>query len=84
MINEAEGLLEFIDASPSPFHVVENIKKELNGYKELREGEDWELKAGKGYYVIRNSSSIIAFRLPQFVTGKGVKRTTLLRYYKSD
>ena len=73
MINEAEGLLEFIDASPSPFHVVGNIKKELNGYKELREGEDWELKAGKGYYVIRNSSSIIAFRLPQSLKAVDIK-----------
>lgn len=73
MINEAEGFLEFIDASPSPFHVVGNIKKELNGYKELREGEDWELKAGKGYYVIRNSSSIIAFRLPQSLKAEEIK-----------
>ena len=35
-------LLDFIDASPSCFHVVDNLKKELveNGYTELDE-EKW-------------------------------------------
>ena len=73
MINEAEGLLEFIDASPSSFHVIENIKKELNGYTELKEDEDWDLKAGKGYYVTRNSSSIIAFCLPKSLKAVDIK-----------
>lgn len=61
---DAESLIRFIDNSPSCYHVIDNIKKELRGYKELKENEDWELEPGKGYYVIRNSSSIIAFRIP--------------------
>lgn len=72
-MNEAKGLLEFIDASPSPFHVIENIKKELAGYTELKEDEDWDLKAGGGYYVPRNSSSLIAFRLPKSLRAGEIK-----------
>ena len=62
---DAESLIRFIDNSPSCYHVIDNIKEELRGYKELKENEDWELEPGKGYYVIRNSSSIIAFRIPE-------------------
>ena len=84
-MNEARELLDFIYASPSPFHAVENISKELEGcrdhaedkdhagYTELKEDEDWNLKAGKGYYVTRNSSSIIAFRMPKSLDVNEIK-----------
>lgn len=57
-------LLEFIDASPSCFHVIENVKKELKDHTELKENEEWDLKRGRGYYVVRNSSSLIFFFIP--------------------
>ena len=59
-------MLEFIDVSPTCFHVVENLKKELikNGYEELDEKKEWKLKKGK-YFVTRNDSSIISFRIPK-------------------
>jgi len=62
----AKELLHFIEDSPSVFHVVDNIKKKLNrlGFQELKEEEVWKPEAEKGYYVVRNDSSIIAFRLP--------------------
>lgn len=62
----AKEMLEFIEKSPSCFHAVANIKAILDehGFTELNEREDWVPEAGKGYYVIRNDSSIIAFRLP--------------------
>ncbi len=62
----AEGLLQFIEQSPSAYHVVENIKNMLleKGYVELSEKEAWTVKSSKGYFVIRNGSSIIAFRMP--------------------
>ncbi len=61
-----KGLLEFIRKSPSVYHVVDNVKKELEkqGFEELKENEDWQIKASKGYYVVRNDSSVIAFRMP--------------------
>ncbi len=62
----AEGLLSFIEQSPSAYHVVENIKNTLleKGFQELQENESWTVKPSKGYFVIRNGSSIIAFRMP--------------------
>ncbi len=60
-------LLDFIENSPSSFHVVENIARRLEeeGFCALKEQEDWILEEGKAYYVERNASSIIAFRLPR-------------------
>ena len=63
-IDISEKLLEFIDASPSCYHAVAGIKDMLPDYTELREAEEWTLRPGQGYYVVRNSSSIIAFRIP--------------------
>ena len=63
----ARELLQFIDNSPSVYHVAENIKNALTeqGFAELKEKDDWQIDAGKGYFVIRNDSSVIAFRMPQ-------------------
>ena len=62
-----EQLLDFIEKSPSPFHVIENMKEELDnaGFHELKENKRWNIKNGGSYYVTRNDSSIIAFRIPQ-------------------
>lgn len=62
----AKEMLAFINASPTCFHAVDNIRKMLEerGFEERRETEAWTLEAGKGYYVIRNDSSVIAFRIP--------------------
>ena len=65
-VNVAEGLLRFIEQSPSAYHVVENIKNMLleMGFQELKEVDAWIVKPSKGYFVIRNGSSVIAFRMP--------------------
>lgn len=62
----AEDLLRFIFASPSPWHVADEVAARLNtaGFKRLDERESWTLAPGNGYYVVRDGSSIIAFRLP--------------------
>lgn len=61
-----EELIDFIDASPTPFHAVGWMAKKLheNGFIALREDEKWSLVEGKKYYVTRNDSSIIAFTYP--------------------
>lgn len=60
-------LFEFIDAGVSPFHAVKEAAKRLDraGFMSLSEMEPWELEPDKCYYVTRNESSIIAFRLPK-------------------
>lgn len=61
-----EKLIQFIDASPTPFHAVASMVKRLeeHGCIALNEEDVWELEAGKKYYVKRNDSSIIAFDYP--------------------
>lgn len=60
-------LFEYISASPTAYHAVANAVKTLaeRGYTELFEGERWSLEVGRGYYVTRNGSSVIAFNIPK-------------------
>lgn len=62
----AEKLFQFIESSPTQFHAVANMKRLLDekGYTQLLESEKWKLETGGKYYVIRNGSSLIAFRIP--------------------
>lgn len=66
----SQEMTEFLKECPTAFHAVERIGKEFedNGYKRLREHEEWELKAGGKYYVTRNDSSIIAFAIGSGLT----------------
>lgn len=62
-----EGLLGFLDASPTPFHATLNMGMMLSnaGFIKLDEVEKWDLEQGKKYFVTRNDSSIIAFTYPK-------------------
>ena len=59
-------LLDFLDASPSCYHAVDNLARRLEaeGYERLREAEPWTLRTGGKYYVVRGDSSLTAFRVP--------------------
>ncbi len=59
-----EKLFKFIKGSPTAYHTVASIASILDtsGYTRLYENGEWELEDGAGYYVIRNGTSIIAFR----------------------
>ena len=58
-------LCNFLDAGVTPFHVVEHSKQLLfaSGFEELQDGENWQLTKPGSYFVSRNNSSIIAFKL---------------------
>lgn len=62
----AEKLLSYIEKSTTAFHAVENLRIELEnaGFTGLDERDVWDLKPGGRYYVIRNHTSILSFRLP--------------------
>ena len=68
MTDYNKELISFLDKSPTAFHAVANIKMRLEaeGYTELAESAKWELSEGGKYFVVRNDSSIIAFRTPSF------------------
>ncbi len=63
----SEELLSFLRKSPSCFHAAAQIKEALaaNGFEELKEGEKWNLKVNHSYFTFRNSSSVIAFTIPE-------------------
>ena len=60
-------VIDFLDKSPVNFIAVDNLKKMLakNGFKELKETEDWAIETGGKYYVTRNGSAIVAFCVPE-------------------
>ena len=62
-----EELFSFLDHSPNAFYAVRNMCGILEqaGMTRLNEGAPWKLEAGKGYYVTRNDSAVIAFRIPR-------------------
>ncbi|CAG0952702.1 aspartyl aminopeptidase [Methylophilaceae bacterium] len=63
--DQAQRLLDFVDNSPSPWHAVASIESTLlaHGFARLEEDEPWRLSPGNAYYVCRDASSIIAFRV---------------------
>ena len=73
-IEETTDLIDFICKSPSQFHVVANMKKLLDnsGFICLSENKHFNLERGKSYYVTRNNSSLIAFRIPDTFDGINV------------
>ena len=63
----AQNLLDFIDASPSPWHAVDSMRRRLEaaGFVRLDEAERWSLAPGGRYFVTRGGASLIAFSLGQ-------------------
>jgi aspartyl aminopeptidase len=70
-----EGLLKFIQASPTPFHAVEAMTETLKaeGYQQLTESDAWGAVAPGRYYVTRNDSSIIVFKLAKDLAENGIR-----------
>lgn len=56
-------LIDFIHEGASPYHVVDNVSKELKkaGFEALKLEDRWNLEPGKKYFTTKNGSSIYAF-----------------------
>ncbi|KAJ6977689.1 aspartyl aminopeptidase [Populus alba x Populus x berolinensis] len=70
----ASELINFLNASPTAFHAVEEAKRRLRnaGYEQVSERQDWDLEAGKRYFFTRNHSTIVAFAIGnKFEAGNG-------------
>ena len=70
-MDRINGLFEFIKNSPDAYHAISSVKSMLDaeGYTELYESEKWKLAVDGKYYVIRNGTSIIAFRTTRDARG---------------
>ncbi|KAA8542144.1 hypothetical protein F0562_023296 [Nyssa sinensis] len=67
-------LINFLNASPTAFHAVEEAKKRLRsaGYEHISERQDWNLQGGNKYFFTRNYSTIIAFAIgKRYIAGNG-------------
>ncbi len=67
-MNETNNkLLAFIQKCPTAYHTVEQVAERLSreGYVKLEESNDWTLLEDGKYFVTRNGSSVIAFRVPK-------------------
>lgn len=68
MLSIDKKLMNFIDKTPNAYYCADNLRKKLieNGFKELYENETWNnLKEDGKYFVVRNDSSLIAFKMSE-------------------
>lgn len=66
-----DDLVEFLQESVTSFHAAATAESWLRaaGYTRLEEADYWNLEPGKGYYVTRNGSSVVAWRVPEHAIG---------------
>ena len=66
-----DDLVEFLQESVTPFHAAATAESWLRaaGYTRLEEADYWNLEPGTGYYVTRNGSSVVAWRVPEHAIG---------------
>ena len=59
------GLMAFLDESPSPFHAVTAMQRTLqeHGFNDLDPNAPWTIGDREKALVLRNGSSLIAFRM---------------------
>ncbi|KAJ5594100.1 Aspartyl aminopeptidase [Penicillium hispanicum] len=63
----AQGFLDFVNASPTPFHAVQSAKDLLAqaGFEEIKERDSWAsiCKPGGKYFLTRNTTTLVAFAI---------------------
>ncbi|KAL9262561.1 putative aspartyl aminopeptidase [Drosera capensis] len=61
----AADLVDFLNASPTAFHAVDEAKRRLEsaGFERISEREEWKLEVGRKYFFTRNHSTVVAFAI---------------------
>ncbi len=61
-----QELMDFLAASPTPFHAVREMVRRLAhaGFQRRPEADAWRIEPGGRYFTTRNDSSIIAWTMP--------------------
>jgi len=64
-MTQAQDLLSFIDASPSPFHAVAEAARRLEaaGFRRLHEADPWQVAPGDRVYIVRDGGTLAAFEI---------------------
>ncbi|RCH77570.1 hypothetical protein CU098_000386, partial [Rhizopus stolonifer] len=72
--HEVLDFIDFVNASPSPFHAVHEASTRLEkaGFQRINEKDEWHLQKKGKYYFTRNGSSLVAFVVGnRYQHGKG-------------
>ncbi|MBQ3472327.1 MAG: M18 family aminopeptidase, partial [Clostridia bacterium] len=66
-MDNTKRLLDFIEKSTDAFNTVKTVTEILteNGFTELKRSDIWSLLRGGKYFTTANSSSVIAFTVPE-------------------
>jgi aspartyl aminopeptidase len=64
-MRNTKELLDFINKGKTAFQSAHELKITLDkqGYTEIKEKDNWDLKKGGKYYVTKNHSAVIAFEI---------------------
>lgn len=67
MDKRTKALCAFLDSAHSVYHGIQYLADTLEqaGYSRISEADAWELIPGGKYYLTRDGSAILAFRIPQ-------------------
>ena len=73
-MNYASSFVEFLNNSHSPFHAIAQVEKKLDdaGFIRLRENASWNLENNRFYYVVKNQTCLIAFKIPEMINVRSV------------
>lgn len=66
-----DDLFEFLQEGVTPWHAAATAAAWLDaaGFTRLEEADYWNLEPGKGYYLVRNGSAVVAWRVPDHGIG---------------
>ena len=66
-----DDLFEFLQEGVTPYHAAATAAAWLDaaGFTRLEEADYWNLEPGKGYYILRNGSAVVAWRIPAHAIG---------------
>lgn len=64
-------MFEFLQEGVTPYHAAATAAAwlEAAGFTRLEEADYWNLEPGKGYYILRNGSAVVAWRIPDHAIG---------------
>ena len=67
MDKRTKELIKFLDSAHSAYHAAAYLAQTLEdaGYSRLSEGKRWDLIPGGKYYLMRNGTALLAFRIPK-------------------
>ena len=66
-----DDIFEFLQEGVTPYHAAATAAAWLDaaGFTRLEEADYWNLEPGKGYYLVRGGSAVVAWRIPDHAIG---------------